>query len=266
MATYVLYHSRCIDGFGAAWAAREYLGGRAEYHAAFYGGPLPEFEPESTIYMVDFCLKRPELVSLLAAGHDVIVLDHHKTAEADVAALEGAAGFESVFDMNKSGAVVTWEYFHAGKPLPKLLQWIQDRDIWKWEVEGTDAATEALMSYPFDFAIWDKLAADPDRLLNEGDALIRCREKVIEETLGRVYFSNVGGHKVPVVNSDSYISKLLNRMCTEYPDYPFAAGWNMRANGSRKWSLRSVGDFDVSAVAAKFGGGGHKNAAGFTTP
>ena len=31
-----------------------------------------------------------------------------------------------------------------------------------------------------------------------------------------------------------------------------------------QYSLRSRGDFDVSEIAKKFGGGGHKNAAGFT--
>ena len=29
------------------------------------------------------------------------------------------------------------------------------------------------------------------------------------------------------------------------------------------WSLRSTGDCDVSAIAKKLGGGGHKHAAGF---
>jgi nanoRNase/pAp phosphatase (c-di-AMP/oligoRNAs hydrolase) len=34
----------------------------------------------------------------------------------------------------------------------------------------------------------------------------------------------------------------------------------------REFSLRSVGDFDVSEIAKSFGGGGHKNAAGFKVP
>jgi len=35
-------------------------------------------------------------------------------------------------------------------------------------------------------------------------------------------------------------------------------------DGQVKVSLRGKGDVDVSAIAAKFGGGGHRNAAGFT--
>ncbi|PLX31947.1 MAG: hypothetical protein C0604_06035, partial [Clostridiales bacterium] len=35
--------------------------------------------------------------------------------------------------------------------------------------------------------------------------------------------------------------------------------------GSVKVSMRSKGDYDVSQIASIFGGGGHKNAAGFVT-
>ena len=266
MSTYVLYHSRCIDGFGAAWAARQALGDKATYVAVYHGGPLPKFETRSHIIMVDFCLKRDGILSLLSDDHEVTILDHHKTAVAELSGIKHENLFVE-FDMDRSGSVITWNYFHPGKPVPVILQWIQDRDLWRWELPETDAATEALMTYDYNFDVWDKIFAEDAQFLTlEGLALVRAREKTIGEVLGRVYFSDVGGHKVPVVNTDSYISNLLNRVCAEYPDYPFAAAWNMRANGSRKWSLRSIGDFDVSKIAANFGGGGHKNAAGFTTP
>jgi nanoRNase/pAp phosphatase (c-di-AMP/oligoRNAs hydrolase) len=34
----------------------------------------------------------------------------------------------------------------------------------------------------------------------------------------------------------------------------------------RVFSLRSIGDFDVSEIAKQYGGGGHKNASGFRLP
>lgn len=52
-------------------------------------------------------------------------------------------------------------------------------------------------------------------------------------------------------------------MCKVFPDAPFSASYCDRGDGKRSYSLRSLGDFDVSAVARMFGGGGHRNAAGF---
>jgi phosphoesterase RecJ-like protein len=41
----------------------------------------------------------------------------------------------------------------------------------------------------------------------------------------------------------------------------------LRALGAQvKVSLRGKGDVDVQRIAARFGGGGHPNAAGFTVP
>ncbi len=51
-----------------------------------------------------------------------------------------------------------------------------------------------------------------------------------------------------------------------YPDAPFAGVYYDKPDGSQTWSLRSIGEFDVAAVAKTFGGGGHRNAAGFARP
>jgi nanoRNase/pAp phosphatase (c-di-AMP/oligoRNAs hydrolase) len=39
--------------------------------------------------------------------------------------------------------------------------------------------------------------------------------------------------------------------------------WSIRKDGKMSVGLRSQGDIDVSKIAQKFGGGGHKNSAGF---
>lgn len=46
----------------------------------------------------------------------------------------------------------------------------------------------------------------------------------------------------------------------------FGLLWSITKDGHCACSLRSNGDYDVSAIAKKFGGGGHKNAAGFEVP
>ena len=45
----------------------------------------------------------------------------------------------------------------------------------------------------------------------------------------------------------------------------FGLVWSMAGDGQVHCSLRSNGEYDVSAIAKVFGGGGHRNAAGFST-
>ena len=71
---------------------------------------------------------------------------------------------------------------------------------------------------------------------------------------------------IPCVNASENVSELGNLMCERYPDAPFSMSYCDRGDGMRSYSLRSIGDFDVSVVAKAFGGGGHKNAAGFALP
>ena len=71
--------------------------------------------------------------------------------------------------------------------------------------------------------------------------------------------------RVGVLDTDMSHRALQHAQLNErYSDTPFAACYFCRADGKRQWSLRSRGNFDVSEVARRFGGGGHNNAAGYT--
>ena len=76
----------------------------------------------------------------------------------------------------------------------------------------------------------------------------------------------IAGHLVPSVNAPQHdTSEVLERLMDEHPYAPFVHAWWQRADRMFSQSLRSRGVFDVSAIAAFYGGGGHKNAAGFQT-
>ena len=68
-----------------------------------------------------------------------------------------------------------------------------------------------------------------------------------------------------MVNASANQSEVGHELLQRYPEAPFAAIYFDTADGKRKWSLRGRGNVDVSALAKQFGGGGHHNAAGFTT-
>ncbi len=268
MKPMILYHANCIDGFGAAFAAFEKFrgGGKnpCDFIAAAYGEDPPECEGRD-VYLLDFSYKRMELIKLCDAAKSVTIIDHHVTAQNDLSGLDKEYdNLNIVFDMEKSGAVLAWEYFHAVTP-PKLLYYIQDRDLWRFEFKDTNDIYAALMSRPHDFLHWSRLVGSEEKLslfVKEGKAINRYRSRMIEAYKKRSVISNIAGYKVPVVNCPGAIaSDLLGSLAK---GRPFAAGYQ-DVGTKRNWSLRSTDDGeDVSRIAEKLGGGGHRNAAGFS--
>lgn len=257
---YVLYHSKCYDGFGAAYAAWKRLGDTAKYIAVGYGHPPPEMPEATQVFIVDFSYPKDVLLKL-AETTEVTVLDHHKTAQENLEGLSGTNPFV-VFDMERSGALIAWEFFHPGEPAPILLQHISDRDLWRFKMDRSAEVHKALVSLPMDFNLWDRL--DVEDLKKEGAICERIYTQLVDNIVESAWMGKVDGHSVPIVNTSIAWSEVGHKLCFDHPGSPFAASFTI-FNDQVMWSLRSRGEFDVSAIAKKFGGGGHKNAAGFKT-
>jgi uncharacterized protein len=273
-STVVLYHKDCADGFGAAFAAWTVLGDPTVYVPVQYGEPMPlgQIPVGGTAYIVDFSYPREDLISLAQRSNRVVVLDHHKTAREALEGLDGTVpGLSVAFDMDRSGAVLTWEYFHPGEPVPLLLLYIQDRDTWRWELQDSRAFSAALGLEPKSFERWKELARclTPDnpwareRFVADGSLVLRAQAQHVASLASKAVMSDVGGHSVPAVNCPIFQSELGEELCKKYPDSPFAAVWFCPGPDTEIWSLRSRNGFDVSEVARSLGGGGHAAAAGF---
>jgi len=264
MKTYVLYHDTCMDGAGAAWAAWTILGEKVEYIPVQYSREIPHLEDGSLVYLVDFSFKRPVLEELRKRMSTVQIIDHHKTAQADLAGLDNC-----VFDMTQSGAILTWNYFHPGVAPPRFLKLIEDRDLWKWEFPETKHVGPAMFSRGFDFRTYSQYDSDNMliQLKAEGAAIERFQDSLISMVIKHAQKQRIGQFDgIPCVNTPVLQSETANALCCKYPDSPFAACYFIKETGERVYSLRTIRkDVDVSAVALQYGGGGHRGAAGFTT-
>ena len=110
---FVIYHGFCTDGFSAAFAAWKLLGEEGvTYHGTQHGLPAPDVKGKH-VAVVDFSYKLPVFEQLLRDAASLIVLDHHKTAEAELTPHPNNV----VFDMKRSGATISWAYFHPGTPV-----------------------------------------------------------------------------------------------------------------------------------------------------
>jgi oligoribonuclease NrnB/cAMP/cGMP phosphodiesterase (DHH superfamily) len=264
----VIYHHPCLDGFTSAWAAKQALGNTAEYVPGNYGndGVLPDVD-NRVVYLVDFSYPKAVMLELASRASKVIVLDHHKTAEEDLKELLDSGVIEGEFDMDRSGAMMTWDYFFPDRDAPEFVQYVQDRDLWKKELPYCEEINLAMFSYEYTFANWDDIAAMPIQMLrDEGFAIHRKHMKDVRELTEQVRYMTIGGHKnIPTVNANYFYGSDLCAMLSE--DKPFAAYFWVNSEGQYVFGLRSNKDFegcvDVSAIAASYGGGGHANASGF---
>lgn len=291
-----IYHSPCDDGFGAAWAVHQRWGDTVEYWPATYGKPASDVSGK-TVLMGDFSYKRDVLAAMGDVAKEIVILDHHKTAEADLAEWSGStvewlAAFDgpslacansctssgrpivAAFDMARSGARMVWDFCHPGVPVPWLIRLIEDRDLWRFEYADTKAFSLFLRSHPYDFATWSNIASDledPDErpeLFARAQAIQHFYDQKVGEMVRERQSMRIDGHLVPVVNcSWAFASDVAHELLTADPAAPFAACYYDRADGARSYSLRSEDHrIDVSAIAKRYGGGGHRNAAGFEVP
>lgn len=260
-----LYHKDCLDGFGAAWAAWRKYKDIASYVPVEHSAPPPEGLVNKQLYLLDFCYCGEIMTKLAAENETLTIIDHHSSAR------ETIEHFPSHhYSETHSGAVLTWKYFKPKRPVPRLLLHIEDNDLWKFTVPQTEPIIAALETYPYSFTQWDVIARDlEDRLerrkyVQEGKAVIRYQNKFIdrmEATAVPVVFEGV---EALAVNASMLASKIGNRIL-EHGRTPLAIVWSVRRN-KVYISLRGDGSVDVGAIADSYGGGGHKNAAGFAVP
>lgn len=262
--TIVIYHKGCMDGISAAWCFWKKHGDSYEYYPGVYSEEAPDVT-DKIVYLVDFSYKAHVIKDMLEKAKKVIILDHHKTMFEEIELVGEHPKLDMTHSTNSmSGAMISWKYNFPDISAPAIFNYIQDRDLWKFSFEETKAITAALFSYErLNIQNFDKLMQIPiSDLLKEGNALVRKNNNDIERYI-KVYSREmqIGGYTIMVCNvPGNYASEIGNKLAEE--SFSFAGTYSDDAK-QRKFSLRSVGNFDVSEIAKKYGGGGHKNAAGF---
>jgi nanoRNase/pAp phosphatase (c-di-AMP/oligoRNAs hydrolase) len=271
----VIYHGpECYDGFTAAWLVHQHFPD-AEYLPANYGRTNAPDVTGRRVLVVDFSWPRETMERMAVQSEEILVLDHHKTAEEALRGLPFA-----VFDMNRSGCQLAWDWLVAqregrtdnGAPpfkpgeRPWLVEHVADRDLWRMALPQTPAIHSYYSSVPMTFEAWEALSRmGRDYVVKFGKAIRQALDRYCEK-VGRereVYSTLWGDVQVvnaPYLNASELADHLLTTGETKW-----TVAWFRRSDGKYQYSLRSSGNFDVSVIAKSFSGGGHKNAAGFET-
>ncbi|PKO89619.1 MAG: phosphoesterase [Betaproteobacteria bacterium HGW-Betaproteobacteria-10] len=306
----IIYHADCIDGFGAAYAAWCKFGALANYQPISHGQPWEMAKiADHDVFILDFSFPPPALRVMADRAHSVTQIDHHVSArqlwadrlqdgdDGNATYRDPSLPLHVIFNLEKSGARLAWEYFQPKQRTPLVLRHIEDQDLWRFALPGSRNFCRALRLQAFDFDIWHDLVAQtpsPEaaryrEMLEHGAAIESYFKKETEEFAHSHLRMSADLRGEPIdalqalrhgqtiivegdsawlavrgiaVNANALFTSELGHLLAEQSN-TFGLIWQLSGDGEIKASLRSQGDFDVAAIAARYGGGGHRNAAGF---
>lgn len=272
----VIYHGGCSDGFGSALASYIYFeksdgknidGNTVEYFQGVYGQPPPNVKNKNVL-ICDFSYDKKTTDKLISDSNSLLIIDHHKTAKKTLRTIPQK---NKHFDMNHSGASLTWGYFFPNDPLPLFIRYIEDNDIWLKRMENTDAFCNYYYGLPQEFPVYKELLdeATITERIPIAIAMHKQNEVYIKQALTQatMKFYKFGGEYYMVASCNTSVlkSEIGNKLLSKYPYCDFSAVYSLRDNMTY-YSLRSDDTrLDVTKIASKFGGGGHRNASGMTS-
>lgn len=263
----IITHGKCDDGFAAACVLRQVYGDAADYIEGHFQDPPPDCTGRHVI-MADFSYKRPIMEKIRDQSVVFDWYDHHKSAIEDMAGFQWRATDTHIEDISRSGAGIVADAY--GKRT-KFINYIEDRDLWRFWLPHTMTFSLALRSYDQTFEIWSDLMENSEDeawwndFIAEGRIIECYYNKIVRDLCKQAYQAwDIPGN-VWVVNCPrAFASDVAHKLAQE--KQCVAATWYTDGNQNH-WSIRSVeGGPDVSLIAGLYGGGGHKHAAGFRTP
>jgi len=267
----VIYHHPCMDGTASAMCAYRYFKNhptnKIQYFPAGHGKSPPRVAGKNVL-ICDFSYPYSTLKEMAKVANKLLVIDHHKTA---IENLQDLPAEQKIFDVEKSGAYLTWQYFFPEEPVPLFIQMIQDRDLWKKELPGTDYLSMYLFTQKYDFELYRSLL-DQTKLawaIAKGESYSELNNYYLHQLADHavVKFMRVGDKYYFVTHCECGLamlrSDLGNYLIEKYPQADFTVTYHVKTHGNTTFSLRSDDQHvDVSQVAVALQGGGHRNAAG----
>lgn len=280
----VLYHGDCPDGWAAAWVAYNALKVTdtelPALHKMTYGRPVPDLDGCERVYLVDFSLPHAALVDL-AQRHQVTVLDHHQSAIDDILAATGwelepgsnvlppESPYTAVLDVNRSGAGITWDFFHSPRPRPPAIDYVEDRDLWRFALPRSEAVNAYLRAQPFTLGSWDDIeqyGLGVNDMADAGLGVLLHIKAYCRAAAGHAYWCEMGDRRFPIVNVTYESCSEVADHLLEVFDCDMAGYFFETGDGQWQYGFRSRNGVTVHDHAKAFGGGGHPQAAGVRLP
>jgi oligoribonuclease NrnB/cAMP/cGMP phosphodiesterase (DHH superfamily) len=243
--------------------------------------PLHEIKKGERVYIVDFSISPDCMRQLLEITTDIIWIDHHKTAidkykdfEWDIPGIRinGVAGCMLTYIylyhmLNKDGVKNNFSYFYSDYA-PLYVKLIADYDVWNFEY-GDDTRHFQMAFSAYDFnpesPQWNDFNSPYKSnmeyfYINQGEIMMLWRDNWAKSFMKYGFHVDLGGLKCFAANLGHCNSDYFKSV---EGDYDAFIAFLYTGKSWRISMYANKPDVDVSKVCAKYGGGGHKGAAGF---
>ena len=277
------YHNdvdgKCAGAIVKKWYKEQWRDdGRDSYFSINYdvNFPFDIIKPNEQVIIVDFSLRNhAQLQKLMMKTKDIIWIDHHKTAIEKFSNFVGLAG-EKISEINgiredgKAGCELAWKHFYSQKPYPLAVKYAGRYDVWDFSEFGENLnifqAGIRLDKHNPEDDIWNDLlkynhGSGLREIMINGKIALKFRTNRYKSLIKAFsFYAEFEGLKAICCNVGSTSSQLFDSVDEDSYEImiPFVAsdrGWTL--------SLYTKKDIDCSEIAKKYGGGGHKKAAGF---
>jgi len=294
MSNIVLYHGGgCNDGMCSAYLMYLFFKERkepVEFIAVNYNEAIPDVTGKH-VYIVDFSYSPDVLEEARTKALSIVMLDHHLTAAQQWGGYYNLYYFQPTdtkchltikIAEDKSGAGLTYDFVLACSRIDsihnvfdnpdddrlfRVVNSVQDRDLWKFALKDTPVIHEALSFLPKTIEAWHHFISESsisefNDKLAEAQAFLKLKEHLAQTYAKLFQLIKFQGYEIPVVNCPSNFASRVGEILAE--QYPFALMYCLSTT-KVYCSLRSntKSEVDVSAIAKVFKGGGHFHAAGF---
>jgi oligoribonuclease NrnB/cAMP/cGMP phosphodiesterase (DHH superfamily) len=287
----VIYHQGCPDGITALWCANTYYKVndiQFEKQSCPAGKkPLGNFENKKILF-VDLCPSLDFIIDVSTIASKITILDHHKSAFdmylSNLDFLNTLKNVEIVLKMEFSGCQLAWDYFYPTLERPWFIEYVADRDLWKWALPNSKEISNAFYHCAFinenKLELLDDLYKFSEEqisdLVNKGKTIGEVQNKILNTQLKQsfegVFIAGETKYNVQFGSINRDMRSDLGNLLTEkvlldgnLPDFsiiwnydPTSNGWYMSMRGSNTSP-------DLSIIAKHFNGGGHAKASGFET-
>ena len=252
--------------------------------------PFDSIKENEQVWIVDFHISKDEVRKLFKITQNVIWIDHHKSAIEDFADFNDFRIEGIRISDNLAGCELTWIYLMMmlngkkvnGIPsqdvrknswfnkMPQHVQLVGDRDVWRWTFGDTTKYFGAgIMAQDMeptsDFWIQCHKNNFVNGIVQDGRLIEKYKQIWALEYYSKNGFTaEIDGHECRACNIGKIGSEFFGE---DQEKYKILMTFVVDGKGIAHTSLYSTNeDIDVSKIAVKRGGGGHKGAAGFMIP
>lgn len=274
----VIYHNPCADGFTCCTIANlyfkqeqpnkyvEYLG---MSHSSFVNPKLYDKLTKKNVLICDFSFKKDVIEKILKIASNLLIIDHHISAQIELANFSEK---HKIFDMSHCGAHLTWQYFFPDISVPLFVRYIEDNDIWLKQMQNTQEMSAFVSCLEFEYEKYVEFILDESKIesvaIPFGTILLKQANKQIENSLNKSTVKmidfNDNIYFAAICNATTNVSEIGNQLLQKYEHIDFSIIYSSNDNYNMTSFRSDDTRADVSIIASKCSGGGHRNASGCT--